>query len=64
MDTLRRCDEQKCNSGIKELSCHQWHCPKCDIHLTSLFLCPKCGNRFVASGGGGFRLESGVMWIT
>lgn len=44
--TLIQCDWNRCNSPIKELSKHQWHCPKCDVHLTSLLLCPRCGTRY------------------
>ena len=35
-----------CNSNIKELSRHQHHCGDCDVHLTSLLLCPRCGKRY------------------
>lgn len=28
------------------LSGHTWHCPLCDVHLTSLGLCPTCGVRY------------------
>lgn len=34
-----------CCSGIKELSGHSWHCPVCDTHLTSLYLCDRCNQR-------------------
>ena len=46
--TLKECDWNKCDSGIKELSKHKWHCPDCDVHLTSLLLCPECGIRYDA----------------
>ena len=28
------------------LSGHKYHCPNCDIHLTSLGFCSNCGVRF------------------
>ena len=27
------------------LTHHNLHCPACDVHLTSLLLCPECGTR-------------------
>lgn len=35
-----------CRSGIKELSDHAWHCPECNAHLTSLYLCDNCNKRW------------------
>jgi hypothetical protein len=35
-----------CQSELKDLSGHDLHCPDCDKHLTSLFLCPECGQRY------------------
>jgi tRNA(Ile2) C34 agmatinyltransferase TiaS len=29
-----------------KLAGHNKHCPKCDNHLTSLYLCPECGVRY------------------
>lgn len=29
------------------LAGHSIHCPKCNAHLTSLLLCPECGDRYV-----------------
>jgi hypothetical protein len=29
----------------EKLSGHNLHCPACDVHLTSLLLCPECGTR-------------------
>ena len=26
---------------------HRLHCPECDCHLTSLLLCPECGERYM-----------------
>lgn len=31
------------------LTGHRLHCGKCDVHLTSLYLCPKCGYRYETS---------------
>lgn len=44
MTNLRQCDPVVCNAGT--ISGHLWHCPVCDVHLTSLFLCPECGVRY------------------
>ena len=30
----------------EELSGHKYHCPKCNSHLTSLYLCGDCGVRY------------------
>ena len=35
-----------CDSGIRKLSRHGWHCPECDVHLTSLFYCDGCNRRW------------------
>lgn len=42
---LRLCrgDESELDES---LTGHKYHCPKCDVHLTSLGLCPNCGTRF------------------
>ena len=45
---LKDCYWSKCNSEIRELSGHLWHCPNCDVHLTSLMFCPECGVRYDA----------------
>lgn len=37
---------QNCKYGNASLSHHDWHCPKCDVHLTSLYACPECGTRY------------------
>lgn len=37
---------KNCKFGAASLSHHDWHCPKCDHHLTSLYLCPECGTRY------------------
>lgn len=39
----------ECESRIRGLSGHQLHCPRCNEHLTSLFLCPMCGQRYLQS---------------
>jgi hypothetical protein len=52
-----------CQSGIRELSGHPYHCPNCNEHLTSLGLCPKCGIRFVecpTCGGNQFVLALSI----
>jgi len=39
---------KKCN-GMDDMEClvgHQYHCPECDVHITSLGLCPNCGVRY------------------
>lgn len=41
---LKQCDPIACSGG--SISGHLWHCPMCDSHLTSLFLCPECGIRY------------------
>lgn len=41
---------KKCKNGNASLSGHNWHCPKCDFHLTSLGLCPECGMRYIGLG--------------
>ena len=28
------------------MTSHKYHCPKCNIHLTSLMLCCECGTRY------------------
>ena len=30
----------------ESLTNHKYHCPKCDVHLTSVGLCSNCGTRF------------------
>ena len=45
---LRSCN-LGCTSGLKELSRHLWHCPRCDVHLTTLYLCPECNTRWSSS---------------
>lgn len=42
--SLGRCDPVVCDG--ENISKHLWHCPVCDAHLTSLFLCPECGIRY------------------
>ena len=32
------------------LTQHLLHCPVCDVHLTSLLLCPGCGTRYEIFG--------------
>ena len=32
------------------LTQHMLHCPVCDVHLTSLLLCPGCGMRYEIFG--------------
>lgn len=44
-----------CNGNDKtlldeSLSRHKFHCPNCDMHLTSLGLCPHCGTRWELPG--------------
>lgn len=48
MRKLKPCEIgfMKCESGLASLTHHDWHCPECDHHLTSLYLCPKCGMRY------------------
>jgi hypothetical protein len=41
---LKHCDPNICDG--ESISGHLWHCPNCDAHLTSLFLCPECGVRY------------------
>lgn len=43
---LNECPGVTCQSQIRELSNHTWHCPACDEHLTSGLLCPICGTRY------------------
>lgn len=40
----------ECKSGLRGLSGHTLHCPQCNEHLTSLFLCPNCGQRYLSGG--------------
>jgi len=47
MVKLKICSGPDCNWGHKELTNHLWHCPICNAHLTSLFLCPECGIRWI-----------------
>lgn len=28
------------------LAGHHLHCPRCDVHITSLLMCPNCGTRY------------------
>lgn len=39
-----------CNGDATQLDAklagHEWHCPRCDKHLTSGMLCPECGTRY------------------
>ena len=35
-------------SDIDRLTGHRFHCPECGSHLTSLLLCPECGDRYGA----------------
>lgn len=37
-----------CNGkdDLSRMAGHYWHCPNCDVHLTSLGLCPECGTRY------------------
>lgn len=44
--TACKAGHKKCEFGAASLSHHDWHCPKCDHHLTSLYLCPECGTRY------------------
>jgi hypothetical protein len=48
MTYLRHCPTggEQCEYGAASLSGHDWHCPACDHHLTSLYLCPACGVRY------------------
>ena len=45
-----------CNGNDKtlldeSLSGHKFHCPNCDMHLTSLGLCSHCGTRWELPDG-------------
>ena len=42
---LRLCMGDK-NQLDESLTGHKYHCPKCDVHLTSLGLCGECGTRY------------------
>lgn len=44
----------------ESLAGHRLHCPVCDVHLTSLMLCPNCGTRF-GSEFVGVELEPGLV---
>ena len=39
------CDGNDTSMLDEELSGHKYHCPSCNEHLTSLYLCAKCGVR-------------------
>lgn len=36
----------QCSDGHASMTGHDWHCPGCDIHLTSGGVCPACGERW------------------
>lgn len=42
-----------CPSGLRTLSCHTHHCPDCNVHLTSLYLCDRCNTRWYPKAGPG-----------
>lgn len=44
------CDGRDNSALDASLTGHFWHCPGCDRHLTSLFLCPECGVRYEQPG--------------
>jgi len=43
---LLRCNGRDETQLDEQLAGHRYHCPICDVHLTSLLLCPKCGRRY------------------
>lgn len=43
---LTLCDGRDNSALDASLTGHWWHCPVCNCHLTSLFLCPECGTRY------------------
>jgi tRNA(Ile2) C34 agmatinyltransferase TiaS len=45
MAILIECNEATVHSN-REITRHNYHCPRCNVHLTSLLLCPLCGTRY------------------
>ena len=43
------CDGNDKTELDESITGHRLHCPKCDVHLTSLLLCPECGARYVVT---------------
>lgn len=43
---LKICDGNDKTMLDESLAGHMFHCPNCDVHLTSLGLCPSCATRY------------------
>lgn len=43
---MKLCNGVDSSELDQALTHHNLHCPDCNVHLTSLFLCPQCGTRF------------------
>lgn len=46
IDGLWQCNGRDRSQLDEALTGHRYHCPKCNVHLTSGLLCPKCGKRY------------------